>query len=146
MSTVNQDLRPAASAFPAGSTAAAPDVVAGLQNDGSAYAVARAAAREAAQRGSRVKFVQVAGEGVAPEERDELDRSTFRAALQALKGLHRVPCTFEVVDGDPGPALVARSADAGLLVVGRDRLDGGRGVALHCQRHASCDVLTITPR
>jgi hypothetical protein len=65
-----------------------PDVVAGLLNDGSAYLVARAAAREAAQRGSRVRFVQVAAPGITPEERDDVDRYTFRAALCALKGRH----------------------------------------------------------
>jgi hypothetical protein len=120
-----------------------PDVVAGLLNDGSAYVVARAAAQEAAQRGSRVRFVQVAAAGITPEERDDLDRYTFRAALRALKGLHRVPCTFEVVDGDAGPALVERSAGAGLLVVGRDATATERAVARHCLEHARCDVLTV---
>jgi hypothetical protein len=118
-------------------------VVAGLVNDGSAYVVARAAAREAARRGSRVKFVQVAAAGLTDEERDDLDHATFKAALRALKGLQRVPCTFEVVDGDAGPALVERSAGAGLLVVGRDALDDGRDVARHCQANAPCDVLTV---
>jgi hypothetical protein len=121
-----------------------PDVVAGLLNDGSAYVVARAAAREAAQRGSRVKFVQVAAPGITPEERDDVDRYTFRAALRALKGLHRVPCTFEVVVGDAGPALVERSVGAGLLVVGRDAPATERAVARHCLEYARCDVLTVT--
>jgi hypothetical protein len=120
--------------------------VAGLVNDGSAYAVARAAAREASQRGSRVKFVQVAAPGMTPEERDDLDRCTFRAALRALKGLQRVPCTFEVVDGDAGPALVERSVGAGLLVVGRDAPAAARPVARHCLEHATCDVLTVSTR
>jgi hypothetical protein len=120
------------------------DVVAGLVNDGSAYAVARAAAREAAQRGSRVKFVQVAAPGISSEERDDLDRATFKAALRALKGLHRVPCTFEVVDGEAGPALVEHSAGAGLLVVGRDAPRADHDVARHCQANARCDVLTVT--
>jgi hypothetical protein len=121
----------------------APDVVAGLVNDGSAYAVARAAVREASQRGSRVKFVQVAAPGMTPEERDDLDRCTFRAALRALKGLQRVPCTFEVVVGDAGPALVERSVGAGLLVVGRDARAAAPAVARHCLDHARCDVLTV---
>ena len=120
-----------------------PDVVAGLVNDGTAYAVARAAARHAAHRGSRVKFVQVAAPGLSREERDDLDRATFRSALRALKGLQRVPCTFEVVDGDAGPALVEHSVGASLLVVGRDAAEDGRDVARHCQDHARCDVLTV---
>lgn len=141
MSTVQSGHEPAPSPQRAGT--APPDVVAGLVNDGSAYAVARAAAREAARRGSRVKFVQVAAVGMTAEERNDLDHATFRAALQALKGLQRVPCTFEVVDGDAGPALVERSIGAGLLVVGRDAAAGDRDVAQHCQAHARCDVLTV---
>ena len=121
----------------------APDVVAGLVNDSSAYAVARAAVQEASQRGTRVKFVQVAASSLTPEERDDLDRATFRAALRALKGLQRVPCTFEVVVGDAGPALVERSAGAGLLVVGRDAPAAAPAVARHCLDHARCDVLTV---
>ena len=120
-----------------------PDVVAGLVNDGTAYAVARAAARHAAHRGSRVKFVQVAAPGLTHEERDDLDRATFRSALRALKGLQRVPCTFEVVDGEAGPVLVEHSIGASLLVVGRDAAEPGRDVARHCQDHARCDVLTV---
>lgn len=120
-----------------------PDVVAGLVDDGSAYLVARAAAREAAQRGTRVKFVQVARVGLTAEEREDLDRATFRAALRALKGLQRVPCTFEVVEGDAGPVLVEHSVGAGLLVVGRDATGAFRDVARHCQAYATCDVLTV---
>jgi hypothetical protein len=120
-----------------------PDVVAGLVDDGSAYRVARAAAQEAAQRGSRVRFVQVAPPGMTQQERDDLDRRTFRAALRALKGLHRVPCTFEVVDGEAGPALVERSAGADLLVVGRDAPETEPAVARHCLEHARCNLLTV---
>jgi len=140
MSTVHPDQQPATAAR---ARPVAPDVVAGLVNDGSAYAVARAAAREAARRGSRVKFVQVAAVGISPEEREDVDRFTFQAALRALKGLQRVPCTFEVVDGDAGAALVERSVGAGLLVVGRDAPADDRDVARHCQAHARCDVLTV---
>jgi len=140
MSTVHPDPQPTAAPL---SRTSAPDVVAGLVNDGSAYAVARAAAREAARRGSRVKFVQVAAAGISPEERDDVDRSTFKAALRALKGLQRVPCTFEVVDGEAGAALVERSVGAGLLVVGRDAPADDRDVARRCQAYARCDVLTV---
>jgi hypothetical protein len=121
------------------------DVVAGLVNDGSAYRVARAAVREAAQRGSRVKFIQVVTGGISVEERQEVDRATFRDALRALRGLPRVPCTFEVIDGDAGPELVERSVGAGLLVVGRDAAAPDRDIARHCQDHAACDVLTVAP-
>ncbi len=111
------------------------DVVAGLINDGSADAVTQAAVREAARRGSRVRFVQIAPPGLDPDERQDLDRATFRSALRALRG-HRVPCSFQIVDGDPGTVLVQQSQDAALLVV-------GHGVARHSQQHARCDVLTV---
>jgi hypothetical protein len=141
MSTVHPDVMPQGEHPRLRATV--PDVVAGLVNDGSAFTVARAAAREAAHRGSRVKFVQVAASGSTTEERADLDRATFRAALRALKGLQRVPCTFEVVEGDAGTVLVERSQRAGLLVVGRDSATAERPVAQHCQAHAACDVLTV---
>jgi nucleotide-binding universal stress UspA family protein len=122
------------------------DVVAGLTNDGTAYPVACEAAREAAQRGSRVKFLQVAPEGLGAEERQDLDRSTFRAALLALRRRRRVPCTFEVIAGDPATVLIERSADAGLLVVGRGGVGDDGDVAQQCNRNASCDVLTVATR
>src|SRR6476469_5025906 len=121
-----------------------PDVVAGLVNDGSAYAVAHAAAIEAARRGGRVKFVQVAPPGVSDDDRQDLDQATFRAALRALRGLQRVPCTFEVVEGEAGAVLIERSSGAALLVVDRDARDLGRDVASRCQELADCDVLTVS--
>lgn len=119
------------------------DVVAGLVNDGSAFAVARTAAREAAHRGARVLFLQVAPAGLTPEERGDVDRATFRAALQGLRGLPRIGCTFEVVDGEAAKVLVERSRHATLLVVGRDLPVAEHDVARTCQRDASCDVLTV---
>lgn len=120
-----------------------PDVVAGLVNDGSAYPVARAAVAEALRRGGRVRFVQVAGAGLSADERDGVDRATFRAALRAMKGMRGVPCTFEVVDGDPAATLVERSRTAELLVVGTDRPGAGHDVAERCARDAGCAVLTV---
>lgn len=120
-----------------------PDVVAGLVNDGSAFRVARAAVAEALRRGGRVRFVQVAGEGLSVEEREGVDRATFRAALRAMKGMRGVPCTFEVVDGDPAATLVERSRTAELLVVGSDRQGAGHDVAERCAREAGCAVLTV---
>ncbi|GAA4346465.1 hypothetical protein GCM10023145_04330 [Angustibacter luteus] len=120
-----------------------PDVVAGLVNDGSAYSVARAAARQAAHRGGRVRFLQVAPRNLAEEDLEAFDRATFRSALRGLKGLNRVPCTFEVVVGDPIDVLVERSEGAALLVVGRDLPIPEHDVALGCQQRATCDVLTV---
>ena len=119
------------------------DVVAGLVNDGSAYAVARAAAREASHRGTGVRFLQVVPVGLGMDERADVDRATFRAALDGLRGLPRVGCTFEVVDGEVAQALIERSRDAALLVVGRDLPVTEHDVARVCQRDAACDVLTV---
>jgi hypothetical protein len=119
------------------------DVVAGLVNNGVAGAVARAAVREAARRGSRVRFVQVLPVGLTEEERADADRETFRVALRALRGQSRVPCSFEVLEGDPAKILVDRSRRASILVVGRDTPDSADHIAGYCQEHAECDVLTV---
>src|SRR6476469_9803881 len=94
--THGSDLRTTAS-----SREPVPDVVAGLVNDGSAFAVARAAAREAAHRGARVRFLQIAPAAAGEDERTEVGQATFRSALRGLRGLHQVPCAFEVVVGEP---------------------------------------------
>lgn len=124
-------------------SSAAHDIVAGLTNDGSAYPVARAAMTQALRRGGRVRFVQVAATGLSTEERDEVDRATFRAALKAMKGATRVPCTFEVAAGDPATTLVERSQGAELLVVGHDVPGAAHLVAMHCLADATCDVLAV---
>lgn len=120
------------------------DVVAGLVNDGLATLVAAAAVREAVQRGSRVRFVQVLPPGLSAEERSEMDVAMFGVALRALHRQRRVPCTFETVEGDPALTLVERSRGAAVLVVGRDAPDAVRPVGKYCQKHAGCDVLTVT--
>jgi len=121
----------------------APDVVAGLVNDGMATLVAGAAVREAVHRGSRVRFVQVLPVGLSAEDRTELDVAMFGVALRALHRQRRVPCTFETVEGDAARTLVERSHGAAVLVVGRDAPDAVDCVGRYCQEHASCDVLTV---
>jgi hypothetical protein len=121
----------------------APDVVAGLVNDGMATLVAAAAVREAVHRGSRVRFVQVLPEGLSAEDRTEMDVAMFGVALRALHQQRRVPCTFETVEGDAAPTLVARSRGAAVLVVGRDAPDTPGSVSKYCQEQACCDVLTV---
>ena len=121
----------------------APDVVAGLVNDGMATLVAAAAVREAVHRGSRVRFVQVLPSGLSAEDRTEMDVAMFGVALRALHQQRRVPCTFETVEGDAAPTLVERSRGAAVLVVGRDAPDTTGSVSKYCQEHACCDVLTV---
>ncbi|GAB95080.1 nucleotide-binding universal stress UspA family protein [Kineosphaera limosa] len=96
------------------------DVVAGLLDSGSAQQVARAAVQEAAARGARVRFLHVVPEGTALEEREASDSKNFTAALRALREFPRVPVTFEVAEGEPGPVFVDRSAEAGILVIAAD--------------------------
>jgi len=121
----------------------APDVVAGLVNDGMATLVAAAAVREAVHRGSRVRFVQVLPAGLSAEDRTEMDVAMFGVALRALHRQRRVPCTFETVEGDAALTLVERSRGAAVLVVGRDAPDTAGSVSKYCQEHACCDVLTV---
>jgi hypothetical protein len=130
---------------PAGarSSQVAPDVVAGLVNDGMATLVAGAAVREAVHRGSRVRFVQVLPAGLSAEDRTEMDVAMFGVALRALHRQRRVPCTFETVEGDAARTLVERSRGAAVLVVGRDAPDAVDSVGKYCQEHACCDVLTV---
>jgi len=122
----------------------APDVVAGLVNDGMATLVACAAVREAVHRGSRVRFVQVLPAGLSAEDRTEMDVAMFGVALRALHRQRRVPCTFETVEGEAALTLVERSRGAAVLVVGRDAPDSVDSVGKYCQEHAFCDVLTVT--
>ncbi len=118
------------------------DVVAGLLDDDAVAAVARAAVREALARGARVRFLQVAAE--EPAALAARDATPFAAALRALREAPRIPVTFETVAGEIGPTFVERSADASVLVVGRDGRPGESGtVAAYCQTHATCDVLTV---
>lgn len=123
----------------------APDVVAGLVNDGTATQVAGAAVREAVHRGSRVRFVQVLPGGLSAEDRTEMDVAMFGVALRALHRQRRVPCIFETVEGDAARTLVERSRGAAVLVVGRDAPDTDGSVSKYCQAHAWCDVLTVAP-
>lgn len=120
------------------------DVVAGLLDDDAVTAVARAAVREALARGARVRFLQVTTDEPDPTSAGEV--TPFAAALRALREAPRLPVTFETVAGEIGPTFVQRSADASVLVVGRDGRPGEPGtVAGYCQAHATCDVLTVNP-
>ena len=119
-------------------------VVAGLVNDGSALAVARAALAEAQERGGRITFVQVVAPGLGAEERADANEGTFHAAMVVLRGHPQVHSTFEVVMGDVAQTLVNRSRDAGILIVGEDDPASRAGVARYCQEHADCEVRTVT--
>jgi nucleotide-binding universal stress UspA family protein len=72
-------------------------------------------------------------------------------AIEAIPGASAVPVRIIPVAGAAAEALVDRSADAELLVVGsrgrsavRSALLGS--VALHCVTHAACPVVVVHPR
>ena len=122
------------------------EVVAGLVNDGSVAEVAQAAVALARASKARVRFVQVLPSSMRPEDRCEVETTTFEVALRALHGRPRVEVGFEYPTGDPGPVLVERSREALALVVGTDQremgADGG-GVARFCEEHARCRVHVV---
>lgn len=69
---------------------------------------------------------------------------------QALIGSEDLTVTRHVVEGPPGPVLVAQSHDASLLVVGAQGRAAFTGmllgsVAEHCVRHGSCPVVVVRP-
>lgn len=113
---------------------AARDVVAGLLGLAGTQAVARAAAQEAASRGARVRFVHLVPDGTDAAQRDEADNASFAAALRALREFPRVPVTFEIAEGEPGPALVERSIGADILVVAAGDPVAGRPEASGASR------------
>jgi nucleotide-binding universal stress UspA family protein len=85
---------------------------------------------------------------------DEARAAALHRAQQAvadtLGGHPRVPVRVVVVEGPADEALIQRSADAALLVVGsrsRSQLPGMLlgSVALHCVVHASCPVMVVHP-
>jgi nucleotide-binding universal stress UspA family protein len=117
------------------------EVVAGLVNDGSADAVARAAVREAEARSARVRFVQVVGSRAGRLRGEADEDATFAAALRALRGRPRVRFAFEVVEGEPGQALVGRSAEAVALVVGST--GHPHVVSEYCRDRARCPVVVV---
>lgn len=123
------------------------EVVAGLVNDGSVGAVARAAVEEAATRGCPVRFVQVLP---ATSTAPDADERTFSAAMHALSRHSHVRATFEVVRGDPVAVLVSRTAGASVLVLGEDQREGKPTIAAAAQRGAQCPVrlvpLVASPR
>ena len=84
----------------------------------------------------------------------DLDKDTKRTLDdmldQVFSGSEDVTVTRHVVEGPPGPVLVAQSHDASLLVVGAQ----GRGVfkgmllgsvAEYCVRHGTCPVVVVRP-
>ncbi|MFC8502578.1 universal stress protein [Pedococcus sp. NPDC057267] len=121
-----------------------PEVVVALTNDESARRVAEAGVRLAHELGASVRFVHVLPERLDVQERSDADQPTFAAAMAALRraGPH-ARATFESTTGDPVELLVARCAQARMLVIGPD-VEGGVVGAL-CREHVTCPVQEVTP-
>ncbi|HON75730.1 MAG: universal stress protein [Dermatophilaceae bacterium] len=122
------------------------DIVVGLAPDGYADDVAEVAVERAVELGARLRFIQVVDPDLVGADRDEADRATFRSALRALRGHRGVPCSFQVVAGDPTEALLESASRAAVLVVGEDDPRGSAHVAEECRRRAHCEVVTVPTR
>ncbi|KRE62933.1 universal stress protein [Nostocoides sp. Soil756] len=119
------------------------DVVAGLVHDGHTAAVAEAAVREAARRGSRVRFLQVLPRGLSEEAHANVETALFGIAVDALRAAPHLACTFESVVGTPAETLVEETRRADLLVLGADDPAAVVRVAEHCQAHCVCEVMVV---
>jgi nucleotide-binding universal stress UspA family protein len=81
---------------------------------------------------------------VSDAARDTVDRAVAHVADVAPE----LTVTGETTEQPPGPALVAASKGAELLVVGSRGLGGFEGLLLgsvsqYCSRHATCSVVVI---
>ena len=71
-----------------------------------------------------------------------------RAADEVRRRAPQLRVSTETVQQTPGPALVAASDGAGLLVVGSRGLGGFEGLVMgsvsqYCARHARCSVVVV---
>jgi hypothetical protein len=126
------------------------EVVAVLLDDGSAQAVASVAVKEAVQRHTAVRFLQVVSSARDAEGRAVAEETMFRAGLRALHGHPRTHSVFEVVPDHPVNVVRSRSKDAALVVVGVDEgvsgpanAAGRPSLADRCRGVASCPVRTV---
>jgi hypothetical protein len=126
------------------------EVIAVLVDDGSAEAVASVAVKEAVQRHTPVRFLQVISPSRDDEGRSVAEESMFRAGLRALQGHPRTHSVFEVVRGQTLNVVRTRSRDAALVVVGVDERVGEpmstaerSSLAERCRSVASCPVRTV---
>lgn len=94
-------------------------VVAALANDGQAVAVARAAARVAAERGLPLHFVHVTPRTPLGQFSDDSDTAVFDAVLRSAKGRRGFHFTYEAVVGEPLSTILACSSRAAVLVIGQ---------------------------
>ncbi|MGY1735013.1 universal stress protein [Geodermatophilus sp. SYSU D00684] len=138
-------------AVPPGATGG-DEVVAGVGGTAGTTAVLAAAALEAGTRGCPLHVVHAWPGGAAlrgaavPEAVAEAERRLVETqAARVHEGWPAVPVTVDVREGDPAPALIGLSRDAGLLVLGRARTTAGPALAEAVAGHAHCPVLVVPP-
>jgi hypothetical protein len=121
------------------------EVIALLVDDGAANAVATVAVREAAHRQAPVRFLQVVPTDLDGPARAQVEESTFRAGLQALRGHPRTASVFEVVRRSPSAAVRRRSRTAALMVIGvaDPPAPEHQSLAERCALAAACPVHTV---
>jgi nucleotide-binding universal stress UspA family protein len=138
-----------------------PEIIVGVEDDPASGGVLLCAARQSRLTGLPLRVVHVwqmsapvtitAGPGNHPywaaAAADARARVT-RRVLEILGGSTDVRWTLEVIQGTPGPALVSRSANAHLLVLGMGEHAGLRRTVLgsvtrYCMSHATPPLLTV---
>jgi nucleotide-binding universal stress UspA family protein len=138
-----------------------PEIIVGVDDDAASGGVLLCAAGQSRLTGLPLRVVHVwqmsalvtvaAGPGVrhywTAAAADARARAT-RRVVDILGGLTDVRWTLEVIQGAPGPALVARSATAKLLVLGTGKHTGLRRAAIgsvsrYAMTHATPPVLIV---
>ena len=138
-----------------------PEIIVGVDDDATAGGTLVCAARQSRLTGLPLRVVHVwqisalvtvpASRGVqlysAAAAADARARAT-RRVVGILGGSTDIRWTLEVIQGAPGPALVARSATAQLLVLGtgdhaRPRRAAFGSVSRYCMSHAMLPILTV---
>lgn len=134
-----------------------PEIVVGVDDDMASGGVLRWAAQQSQLTGLPLRVVHVwqmstlvaaaATSGThhywAAAAGDARARAT-RRVVHTLSGSADLRWTLEVIEGAPGPVLVARSAGAQLLVLGTGGHTGLRRTVLHyCLSHATPPILAV---
>jgi nucleotide-binding universal stress UspA family protein len=83
-----------------------------------------------------------------PQVHEAAREACERAAEDVRRRAPQLRVSTEIVQQTPGPALVAATDGADLLVVGSRGLGGFQGLVMgsvsqYCARHASCSVVVV---